>query len=453
MQITDMQIADSLAHSRNGPFVLCRALLAAALLYAGPGCAETLTTPTKPGGWNLWLAAAGTSPKTESTATRARRASSATAQSPTAPHRTWVDPWKKHPTLAWTELTLSLITKYQQNPLRAARALTYVHTAMHDAIALSARSKLNTDAQKLALHTAASSILEYFYPQEPMGRFGALGYAAALAVSTKSEEQAAHAQEIGRSVAASAIARAASDGAAQVWDVRDRPPLQPGGWQAAPPLNIYKPAEPTAGSWRTWVLKNSAELQPPQPVTYDSTEYWQETKQVLEVTEKLTPEQKEIAERWNLGHGTVTPAGVWNLETKAAIVRHKLDFAAAARVYAALNVAMMDAFIACWSVKFTYWTQRPVNAIRVKYDPDFLPHLVTPPFPSYVSGHSTVSGAAAEVLAAFFPKDSETFRQMAREAAISRLYGGIHFESDNNEGLRLGQQIGQKTVQRLQAGQ
>lgn len=430
--------------SSRGQFASVRyggLLFVVSLFYANLSIAGIVNTLDKPNAWDLWLP-------------------SESADAPGGPllrrphftrHslRTWADPWKQQPSLAWTELTLSLITKYQQNPLRAVRNLTYVHAAMHDAIAVAARAKLNANAQKLALHAAASGILEYLYPQEPMGRFGALGHAAILTVSTNNEDIDTRAARIGHAVTLNAIARASNDGAALVWDLRNRPPAQAGGWQAAPPLNIHKPLEPTAGKWRTWALKSGDEIKPPPPVPYDSAEYWQEVKQVLEVTEQLTPAQKEIAERWNLGHGTVTPAGVWNLETKKFVTQYKLDFADTVRVYAALNAAMMDAFIACWNVKFTHWTQRPVSAIRAKLNPDFMPHLVTPPFPSYVSGHSTASGAASEVLSAFFPKDAKTFRAMAREAAISRLYGGIHFASDNNEGLRLGQQIGQRTLQRL----
>lgn len=87
-----------------------------------------------------------------------------------------------------------------------------------------------------------------------------------------------------------------------------------------------------------------------------------------------------------------------------------------------------------------------MTAIRRLIDPSWLPLLVTPPFPSYVSGHSTTSGAASTVLAAFFPAQAGTLMAMAEEAAISRLYGGIHFAIDNNAGLELGRRIGAVAV-------
>jgi membrane-associated phospholipid phosphatase len=85
---------------------------------------------------------------------------------------------------------------------------------------------------------------------------------------------------------------------------------------------------------------------------------------------------------------------------------------------------------------------RPVTAIRSLIDPDWSPLIATPPFPSYVSGHSTTSGAATRVLGRFFPREARELARLADEAAISRLYGGIHFSSDNQRGLQLGRRIG-----------
>jgi membrane-associated phospholipid phosphatase len=110
-------------------------------------------------------------------------------------------------------------------------------------------------------------------------------------------------------------------------------------------------------------------------------------------------------------------------------------------VFAALNTAQADAFITCWDSKFNYWSERPVTAIRREIDPTWSPYITTPPFPSYVSGHSTTSGAASEVLARYFPRDARELRAWAQEAAVSRLYGGIHFRSDNDAGLALGKQV------------
>jgi membrane-associated phospholipid phosphatase len=89
-----------------------------------------------------------------------------------------------------------------------------------------------------------------------------------------------------------------------------------------------------------------------------------------------------------------------------------------------------------------------VTAIRREIDPSWLSYIVTPPFPSYVSGHSTTSAAASELLSAFFPSARRQLRAWAEEAAVSRLYGGIHFGSDNVAGLALGKGVGRAAVSR-----
>jgi membrane-associated phospholipid phosphatase len=97
-----------------------------------------------------------------------------------------------------------------------------------------------------------------------------------------------------------------------------------------------------------------------------------------------------------------------------------------------------------------WWTQRPISAIRDKYDANFMPHIVTPAFPGYVSGHACVSGAASVILGLFFVDQADRFKRDAEEAAVSRLYGGIHFTSDNTQGLALGRRVGAHVAARVQ---
>jgi membrane-associated phospholipid phosphatase len=139
--------------------------------------------------------------------------------------------------------------------------------------------------------------------------------------------------------------------------------------------------------------------------------------------------------------------------------------AAAAEAYARVGIAVADAFIACWYTKYRSNLQRPVTYIQGHIDGSWLPDLVTPPFPTYTSGHSTQSGAAAAVLTDMFgveaftdtlnadhglipmleARSSSSF-EAAAEAAVSRLYGGIHFSFDNTVGLSAGQCIGQAII-------
>jgi hypothetical protein len=207
--------------------------------------------------------------------------------------------------------------------------------------------------------------------------------------------------------------------------------------------------EPLAGEWRTWVLESGGAVEPREPVPHDSPKFREEVDEVLRVARGLTAEQKTVAETWNLDRGTVTPAGVWNLKALALAEEQGLDDAGTVRMLATLNVAMADAFIACWHAKYKWWAERPITSIRARHDPAFLSHLLTPAFPSYPSGHATASGAAEVVLSRFFPANEAWLRGQAEEAAESRLLGGIHFRSDNEAGLELGRAVGRRAVEHV----
>jgi membrane-associated phospholipid phosphatase len=198
-------------------------------------------------------------------------------------------------------------------------------------------------------------------------------------------------------------------------------------------------------------LRDGKEVLAAPPPPFESALYLKEMHEVRDVSASLTPEQKRIAEDWNLDLGTVTPAGVWTRIALDAARAERLDSAATTRLLAIMSAAVADAFIACWHAKFTWWTVRPVSMIQERIDPDFRPLIITPAFPSYPSGHATVSGAASSVLGRFFPARLAQFHAMAGEAALSRLYGGIHFTSDNVNGLELGRRIGDLAFERREA--
>jgi membrane-associated phospholipid phosphatase len=178
----------------------------------------------------------------------------------------------------------------------------------------------------------------------------------------------------------------------------------------------------------------------------------------------LTDAQKTIADYWSDGaSATGTPAGHWIAIVSQIARNEDLSLAAAAEAYARVGIAVHDAFIACWNTKYSYNLERPVTYINDNIDAGWEPYIVTPGFPSYTSGHSTQSGAAARVLTDMFgskrftdtthtdhglvpaqePRTFDSFDEAAAEAAISRLYGGIHFAFDNDDGLASGQCIGQ----------
>jgi hypothetical protein len=157
-------------------------------------------------------------------------------------------------------------------------------------------------------------------------------------------------------------------------------------------------------------------------------------REVYDISQTLTDEQRRTADFWADGAGTVTPPGHWNRIALDVIRSHGLDARAAARVLAALNTAQADAFIACWDAKFTDWSERPVTAIRRELDPGWLSYITTPALPRISQRPLDDVRGGLEGLAAFFPVDATQLRAWAEEAAVSRLYGGIHFRHDNEPG-------------------
>jgi hypothetical protein len=250
--------------------------------------------------------------------------------------------------------------------------------------------------------------------------------------------------KLGRAVGERIVAHARRDGSTRRWD--GQRPRGRGHWEP-PPGSLARPVEPLAGTWGTWVLRSGSQLRPGPPPKFGSAKFRAEATAVARTGETLTPEQKRIARFWAGGQGTPLPPGVWNQVMFGYVRDKRLSVARQTRVFALLNVAMADAGVASWDAKFTYWSPRPENAIRdLHIRRGWKPLLDTPFFPAYVSGHATYSAAAGEVLAHLFPHDAKLWRSKAAEAGISRIYGGIHYPSDNVAGARIGRRIGRLTV-------
>jgi PAP2 superfamily len=330
----------------------------------------------------------------------------------------------------WIELELSAIRSHSTNPPRASRALAHVSRAMY----LAALD--GGQARDEAVAGAASTVLVHFYPDEA-GRIDALARRLA--------DVNGLAFDRGRLVGRLQIARAESDGSDAVWT--GSAPSGPGYWVPTPPGFVYPPLEPLAGTWLTWNLQDGSQFLPGAPPRYGSRDFFAELREVYEVSQTLTAKQRRIADYWADGAGTVTPPGHWNRIALDDLGAARLSTVRASQLFAALNTAQADAFIACWDAKYAYWTLRPVTAIRRLIDSTWLSYIATPPFPAYVSGHSTTSAAASTVLAALFPDRAGKLGAMAEEAAVSRLYAGIHFRSDNDAGLELGRRVGAVAVQ------
>lgn len=188
------------------------------------------------------------------------------------------------------------------------------------------------------------------------------------------------------------------------------------------------------------------QFRPDAPPAFGSPAFLAALAEVRKYSDQRTQRELDIARHWGDGASTYTPAGHWNRIAADLAIWYNLGERDAARVLASLNMAMMDAGTAVWDAKYTYWMIRPSQADAAITTPVGLPN-----FPAYVSGHSAFSGAAAEVLAHFLPGEATSLRAQAEEAAMSRLYGGIHFRFDSEVGLRMGRAIGALAVAQAKA--
>jgi hypothetical protein len=250
--------------------------------------------------------------------------------------------------------------------------------------------------------------------------------------------------EVGRQVAQVFLQRAAGDGmksaqpALAVADSIATAALLRYGWQWES-LDLPVRAGglvPFFGKVKAWCVSDVPALRPAAPPAPGSPEFEEDVAELKQIANNLTREQRRIANFWADGPGTYTPPGHWNRKAAELVVQYRQNPLRTARTFAYMNMAVMDAGICCWDTKYYYHYPRPSQLI-----PGFKTILGVPNFPAYTSGHSSFSGAAATVLSHFFPNDRQTLSAWAEEAAVSRLYGGIHYRFDSEVGLQQGRTV------------
>jgi PAP2 superfamily len=253
---------------------------------------------------------------------------------------------------------------------------------------------------------------------------------------------------LGRQVARVFLGRAATDGMGTAGNgaILDSLKLAAEtqfGWDAWHSLDTpVRPALlPAFGKVKPWCYASIATVRPGPPPAPGSAEHAASLAALHGWTENPTKESRQIANFWADGGGTYTPPGHWNRLACDQIHDAAMNPLRAARVLAYLNMAVVDAGISCWDTKYTYMTPRPSQD-----DPTLKTLLGVPNFPGYSSGHSTFSGAAAAVLGHIFPSNKSIFDNWAKEASLSRVYGGIHHTYDCEVGLATGYTIGNASV-------
>lgn len=287
----------------------------------------------------------------------------------------------------------------------------------------------------------------------------------------------------GRHCAAQLKAYAQTDGLAEI---RTRSkyqvgPVSKGMWVPTPP-NYMDPIEPHWGDLRPFTLDSGAQFAPQPPTPFDMTEgsaFHAEVKEVYEIVNNLSEEERKIAAFWDCnpyvvlhkGHfmqpvKKITPGGHWMGITRIACQQADLTFGESLETYSYVAVALADGFISCWDEKYRSRYIRPETVINTFWDSKWMPTLQTPPFPEYTSGHSVISTAAARALTHLLGDDFAyvddvelefglptrefpSFLAASEEAAISRVYGGIHFRPAVEDGVKQGHQVADQVLQTL----
>jgi PAP2 superfamily len=206
------------------------------------------------------------------------------------------------------------------------------------------------------------------------------------------------------------------------------------------------PMLPLFGKVKTFLfdsLTMVTQIRPAAPPSTSSQKFKDETAEVLYYSQNATRERIRIVHFWADGVATYTPPGHWNAIAAEDFIQQNFSEVRWARNMALLNMAMMDAAIACWDAKYTYFNPRPSQV-----DPRIKTLTGLPNFPSYISGHSTFSAAAATILGHIIPARATDYDNMAKEASLSRLYGAIHYRSDCDKGLETGKKVGNFAVAR-----
>jgi len=254
-----------------------------------------------------------------------------------------------------------------------------------------------------------------------------------------------------------------------------------GHWYPTPP-EYMGAIEPQWKTVRAFFLDSAAQFAPPPPVPYSSdstSEFHKLMLEVYKIKNKLTKEEIDIANFWDcnpfavdysghmaIGLKKISPGGHWMGIAGIATKKADISLDSAILVQTLVALTLHDAFISCWQEKYFSDRIRPESAINILLDPSWRPLLQTPPFPEYTSGHSVASSAVAVVLTYLLgdnfsfvdtseiyfglpARDFKSFYHAAHEAAVSRLYGGIHFRDACDNGVAQGKQVGQFVLSSL----
>ncbi len=410
--------------------------------------------------------------------------------------------WTNNPVVRWNEIALELIAKYNlipgpnpdgtytlpnpanpegpppfpfAHPPYASRALAYMSVAQFDGLittwhykftfnrpmpsdvdnsiqsAYTGNSIPSYPADGATIAAASRDILSAMFPleKEYLAQKAEEHMSSLMWAGINVESDILAGEYIGEEVAKIALDRARNDGMSKaqcpkpVSDSIKNAAFERYGWKWE---NLEIPTRPVGltplfGKVQMWNVPNVEVVRPPVPPAPGSAEYNENVDELIHFKNNMTNEWRRIANFWQDGLGTYTPPGHWNRIANEFIIKYQLNPLRSARVFAYMNMAIMDGGISCWDAKYHYHYPRPIQNIK-----GFTTIAGTPNFPSYTSGHSVFSASAAEVLSYIFPQEGNLFRNWAIEAAESRIYGGIHWRFDADVGTEQGINVANYTI-------
>lgn len=377
----------------------------------------------------------------------------------------------------WNSVALDIMRESSTMPPKVGRDLAIMHSAIYDAVNAIDRTHASlyfeptvtgATSQEAAVAAAAHRTLVSLYPSYAARLDAAFGERLTTIANGAAKTNGI---ALGQSVADSMLGLRASDGSAATVSYPGSTEI--GKWRPTPPAYAAATA-PQWGSVTPFRIPSAAGFVPGPPPALTSAAYATSVQEVQMLgasnSTTRTADQTQIAYFWADSPGaTASPVGKWNLIAQTLATQQGNTLAENARMFALLDVTLGDAAIVCWDAKYTYGLWRPVDAIRLAdldgnpgtvADAAWTPLLTTPSFPEYTSGHSTFSGAAAEMLALFYGADDISFEVIAgwdvlpgvtrsydslshaaEEAGMSRIYAGIHYMFSNVAGRQCGQEI------------
>lgn len=331
-----------------------------------------------------------------------------------------------NPAIYWNRLTTEFAAARKLPPPLFSRAYALVQVGISDALTAAGDRRRGPLSEPAVAAGAAYEILRYVFPEQEER---VTSEALAQAALGEGSGRVLGGWALGRALGRLAVLRGKRDGSDAAFT--GAMPTGPGVWTGT------NPVLPLCGTWKCWLIRDGAEFMPEPPYPYGSEDDLREVDEVTQASLARTPEQIAIVHKW----ADRSPPAIWNALLLERLESTGTNPVASARALAWLHATMADAFISCWAAKYTYWVARPFQRA-----PGLVTVIPTPNFPSYTSGHSTISAAAAEVMGELYPSERGYFVAQAEEAALSRFLGGIHFQHDNDEGLKVGRRIGEHAV-------